>query len=115
MIEVFKMINEYAPPIVDNFFIFRDNTHNLRHFQIIFNENKKTERYGSEAISYRTALFWENLPEEYKLANSLSEFKLKIKSWKCNLEKYLKNTIIKFQLSRLVKCCRYYLVIMKLL
>ena len=54
MIEVFKMINEYAPPIVNNFFIFRDNTHNLRHFQIIFNENKKAERYGSEAISYRT-------------------------------------------------------------
>ena len=84
MIEVFKIINEYAPPIMDNFFIFRENTHNLRNFQIIINEKKKTVRYGSETISYSLALLWENLPEEYKVANSLSEFKLKIKTWKCN-------------------------------
>ena len=51
MIEVFKIINGYAPLIIDNFFIFRENTHNLRNFQIILNENKKTVRYGSEKIS----------------------------------------------------------------
>ena len=85
MIEVFKIINGYAPPIMDNFFIFRENTHNLRNFQIILNENKKTVRYGSETISYRTPLLWANLPEKYKLANSLSEFKSKIKTWKCDV------------------------------
>ena len=84
MIEVFKIINGYAPPIMDNFFIFRENTHNLRNFQIILNENKKTVRYGSETISYRTPLLWANLPEEYKLANSLKEFKSKIKLWTCD-------------------------------
>ena len=65
--------------MMDNFFIFRENTHNLRNFEIILNENKKTIRYGSETISYRTPLLWANIPEEYKLANSLSEFKSKIK------------------------------------
>ena len=35
------MINGYAPPIMDNFLMFRENTHNLRNFQIILNENKK--------------------------------------------------------------------------
>ena len=84
MIEVFKIINGYAPPIMDNFFTFRENTHNLRNFQIISNKNKKTVRYGSETISYKTPLLWANLPEEYKLANSLSEFKSKIKTWKCD-------------------------------
>ena len=44
MIEVFKIINRYAPPIMDNFFIFRENTHNLRNFQIILNENKKNSK-----------------------------------------------------------------------
>ena len=78
-IEVFKIINGYAPPIMDNFFIFRENTQNLRNFQIILNENKKTVRYDSEAISYRTPLLLANLPEEYKLANSFSDFKSKIK------------------------------------
>ena len=46
-------------------------------------KTKKTVRYGSEKVSYRTPLVWENLREEYKLANSLSEFKSKIKAWKC--------------------------------
>ena len=84
MIEVFKIINEYAPPNMDNIFIFRENTHNLRNFQVILNENKITVRYGSETISYRTPLLWANLPEECKLTNSLSEFKSKMKTWKCD-------------------------------
>ena len=35
MTEVYKIINRYAPPIMDNFLIFRENTHNLRNSQII--------------------------------------------------------------------------------
>ena len=76
MTEVFKIINEYAPP--------RENTHNLRNFQIVLNENQKIVRYSSETTSYRTPLFWANLPEEQKVASSLSEYKSKIKTWKCN-------------------------------
>ena len=45
-------------------------------------KTKKTVRYGSEAISYRTLLLWTNLQEEYKLANSLRKLKSKIKTWK---------------------------------
>ena len=65
---------------MDTFFIFRKNTHN--YFQIISNKNKKTVRYDSETISYKTPLLWVNLSEEYKLANSLSKLKSKIKTWK---------------------------------
>ena len=68
---------------MDNFFIFRENAHSLRNFQIILHENKKTVRYGSATISYRTLLLWANPSEEYKLANSLSKYKSKIKTWKC--------------------------------
>ena len=53
MIEVYKIINGYAPPIMDNLFIFRENTHNLRNLQIILNKNKKTVKYGSETISHK--------------------------------------------------------------
>ena len=44
----------------------------------------KTARYGSKTISYRTPLLWANLPGEYKVANSLSEFKSKIKTESCD-------------------------------
>ena len=70
-------------PIIDNFFVFRENTYNIRNIQIISNENKKTVRYGQETIKFRTPPLWANLPEEYKLANSLNMFKRKIKNWKC--------------------------------
>ena len=56
MIEVFKIINGYAPTIMDNFFIFRENTHNLRNIQNIVNEDKKKVKHGSQTISYRTPL-----------------------------------------------------------
>ena len=84
MIKVVKIITGYARPIMDNFFMFRENKPNLRDFQIILNENKKTLRYDSETISYRTPLLWANLLEEYKLTNSLTEFKSKIKTWRCD-------------------------------
>ena len=37
MVEVFKLINGFAPPIMENFFLFCENTHNFRSFQVIFN------------------------------------------------------------------------------
>ena len=69
---------------MDNFFTFLENTHNLRNFKLILKGNKRTARYGSETISYRTPLLWANLPEEHKLTNSVNEFKSKIKAWKCD-------------------------------
>ena len=60
--EVYE-INGYASPIIDDFFIFGENTHNLRNFQIILNKSKKTVRYGSETMSCRAHFLWANLPE----------------------------------------------------
>ena len=56
MTKVFKIINGPSPLIMDIFFIFRKNTHNIRNFQIISNENKKagTVRYSQETIKFRT-------------------------------------------------------------
>ena len=82
MVEVFKIINGFAPPIMEDFFLFRENTHNIRNFQIISNEPKKSVRYGLEMMKYRTLVVWSNLPGKYKTATSLNSFKTKIKAWK---------------------------------
>ena len=83
MVEVFKIINGFAPPIMEDFSLFRENTHNIWNFQIISDESKKTIRYGLETVKYRTPLPLANLPEKYKTAKSLNSFKIKIKTWKC--------------------------------
>ena len=83
MTEVYKIIKAEAPAITKNLFIFRENIHNIKNFQIIANENKNTVRYGLDTICYRTPYLWASLPEEYKHLNSVRKFKEKIKKWKC--------------------------------
>ena len=78
MTETSKIIKGISRPIMENFFILRENAHNVRNFQEISNENRKTVKYGIETISNRTPFLWANLPNEYKLATSLHDFKLKI-------------------------------------
>ena len=80
MVEVFKIINGFAPPIKEDFFLFRENTYNIRNFQIIYNGSKKTVRYGLETVKYRAQLHWAKLPEKYKTETSLNSFKTKIKT-----------------------------------
>ena len=84
MTETYKIINSLYPPINENFFTLRENTLNVRSFQEISNENRKTVNYGIETISNRTPFIWANLPNESKLATSLYDFKLKIKNWRCH-------------------------------
>ena len=82
MVEVFELINGFAQPIKEDFFLFRENTYSIRDLQIISIESKKTVSYGLETVEYRTPLLWATLPEKYKTAISLNSFETKIKTWK---------------------------------
>ena len=82
MTEIYKIINHIAPPIMSPLFEIRGNTHNTRYFQVLSNESRRTVNYGLETICCRAHFLCANLPQEYKLANSLKIFKIKIKNWK---------------------------------
>ena len=84
MTEVYKIVNNIAPSIMNSLFHFRYNTNNIRNFKEIYTENKKTVRYGTETVTYRAPFLWANLHTKYKNAKSLDEFKSKIKAWKCD-------------------------------
>ena len=58
MTEVYKIVKEEASAIMKDLFIFRENIHDIRNFQIIANENKNTVRYGLETVCYRTPYLW---------------------------------------------------------
>ena len=81
MIELYKIIHQIAPPIMNSLFVFRENTHNIRNYQILSNNVRKTVRYGLETILYRSPFLWANLPQEYKSQKSLNAFKRKIGQW----------------------------------
>ena len=80
MTEVYKIVNGIAPPIMNSLFNFCANIHNIRNFQEIFTENRKTVKYGIETVTHRAPFLLANLRSEYKNAKSLEEFKSKIKT-----------------------------------
>ena len=54
MIEVYKILNGYTPPIMESPFVFRENIHNIRNLQVISNKDIKAARHGLESICQRT-------------------------------------------------------------
>ena len=83
LIEVFKIKNELAPPIMESISNQRFNTYNLKNFQEFATERKRTVSYGLETLSYRYPQLWSLLPESLKEMNSFSQFKRNIKHWIC--------------------------------
>ena len=51
MTEMYKIKNNYAPPIMHHLFQFRENTFNLRNFRELATHNKKTSNYRLETVS----------------------------------------------------------------
>ena len=84
MIEVYKIKNGIAPPIMNSILTKRTNTYNLRHFQEFETETKRTVNYGLESFSFRSPQLWASLPEELKEIEELNQFKRKIKKWVCS-------------------------------
>ena len=53
MIEIFKIKNELALPIMDSVFERKNESYNLCNFQEFLSERKRTVHYGLETLSYR--------------------------------------------------------------
>ena len=80
MTEIYKIVNGIAPSIMKSLFTFRLNQHNLKNFQELPTEKRNTVSYGLETVTYRTPIIWAKLP-----SGSLTVFKSKIRSWKCEI------------------------------
>ena len=53
MTEIYKIVNGVAPPIMNSLFEFRNNEYNIRSFQVLSTEFRRTVNYGIEKITYR--------------------------------------------------------------
>ena len=81
-VEMYKVKNNLSPLLVQELFKENDNAHDLRKKGYWEAPDVKTVNYGLETIRYRGPKTWELLPQELKEANSLLEFKAKVKEWK---------------------------------
>ena len=83
MTKIYKIING-VPPAMNFLFHLRNNEYNIRNFQVFSTDFRRIVNYGIETVTYRVPFLWAKLPSEYKFAASPEEFKVKIKTWKCD-------------------------------
>ena len=79
MTEVYKYLNGLYPDIMSDIFKLRENTYNLRNFNITESQNPRTKTFDLDSIAYRASQLWKNVPEEIRNSASLPKFKKKIK------------------------------------
>ena len=78
--EINKANNGISPVLMKEMFEFPESKYNLRNTKTI-SYRIRTTKYGTETISHLGPKIWDMLPAECKDANSLMEFKHRIKKW----------------------------------
>ena len=81
MTEMFKTTNNLNPSFMDEIFLKRSVTYNLRNANTFLLPMVHTVNYGTEKIRYRGQRIWHSLPQEIKDSNSVQQFKNEIKYW----------------------------------
>ena len=51
MTEIYKIVNGIAPRIINSLFEFRSNEYNIRNFQVLTTDFRRTVSYGIETIT----------------------------------------------------------------
>ena len=80
--EMYKIINNLSPKIMNSIFPYTNNPYNLRNKNPFQTSNVRSVFYGQETIYFRGPKIWILVPAEIKESKSLLEFKNKIKKWK---------------------------------
>ena len=62
--EIYKIVNGVAPPIMNYLFEFRSNEYTIRNFQVLSTDFRRTVNYGIETITYRAPSLWVKLPSK---------------------------------------------------
>ena len=79
MTEMFKIKENLSPPFMEEIFREHNITYDLRHNNEFMLPRAKTVSYGTETIKYRGQRLWLSLQRHIKNAQSVIEFKSKIK------------------------------------
>ena len=80
--EMYKIINNLSPTIMNTIFPYTNNPYNLRNKNPFQTSNVRSVFNGQKTIYFRGPKTWALVPAEIKESNSLLEFKNKIKKWK---------------------------------
>ena len=80
-IEIFKILNNIAPPVLSNLVQKRNSKNNFRYSNILQIPQINTTRYGHNYFRYAAPVLWNSLPDEFRLCSNFNHFKTLISSW----------------------------------
>ena len=82
-VEMFKVLKGVAPEIMNEIFQFKEPcSYGTRNYSEFKRTNVRTVTYGENSISHLGPKIWDLVPIEMKSLDSVSQFKIAIKSWK---------------------------------
>ena len=81
--ELFRIMSNLAPPFMNNMLAPRVNNCNLRNFQKLVTQRKKTVKRDLETVSYRCPQVCTPVPDTIRSSSSLIECKSKTRLWIC--------------------------------
>ena len=80
-IEVFKILNGKSPIYLQDLFVLKNSTYCFRRENTLNIPQVRTTTYGLHSFRYAGATIWNELPNEFRTASSLNQFKSLISNW----------------------------------
>ena len=81
MTEIFKTTKSINPKFMKKVFTERECDYNLRNRNLLTLPATRTTTFGTRSVSFKGSFIWNKIPNVYKQAQSIAEFKNKIKQW----------------------------------
>ena len=75
MTEIYKCLNKISPPFTWNYYNKKCNHYNLRRKRLLKLNKCRKKTYVLNTTVFKGAVIWNNLPNQFKEAKSLTEFK----------------------------------------
>ena len=80
-IETFKILNGFAPSVLSDLLIKRENKYNFRYFNILQIPQVKTSTQGKKSFRYAVPVLWNSLPDDFRATVDFKRFKSLISHW----------------------------------
>ena len=80
-LETFKIINNMAPPVLNDLVFKRDSCYHFRYTNLLEIPQVKSSKYGSSSFRHAAPVLWNSFPESFRKARNFNQFKSFIVHW----------------------------------
>ena len=80
-LETFKIINNMAPPVLNDLVFKRDSCYHFRYTNLLEIPQVKSSKYGSSSFRHAAPVLWNSFPESFRKASNFNQFKSLIVHW----------------------------------